>query len=207
MIKGMIGKKLGMTQVYDDNGAVVPVTVIEAGPCVVTQVKTPETDGYSAVQIGLVESKTPRKLSKPELGHLKKNGIAPLRHLKEFRVDEGAEVNVGDQVLVNNFEPKQKVMVSGVTQGKGFQGVMKRHGFGGGRMTHGSHFKRAPGSIGQCATPSRVFPGKKMPGQMGSKKVTIKNLEVVQVIEDKNLLLVKGAVPGSKGGFVTIRMS
>jgi len=207
MIQGLIGKKLGMTQVYDENGSVVPVTVIEAGPCVVTQVKTLETDGYNAVQLGLVESKTPRKLPKGELGHLKKNGIAPLRHLKEFRLPEAGEIKVGDQVLVNAFEPKQKVKVSGITQGKGFQGVIKRHGFGGGRMTHGSHFKRAPGSIGQCATPSRVFPGKKMPGQMGAKKVTVRNLEVVQVIEDKNLLLVKGAVPGSKGGFVTIRMS
>lgn len=207
MIHGLIGKKLGMTQVYDENGAVVPVTVIEAGPCVVTQVKTTETDGYSAVQIGLVEAKVPRKLSKPEVGHLKKNGIAPLRHLKEFRVEEGAEVKVGDQVLVTSFEPKQKVTVSGISQGKGFQGVVKRHGFGGGRMTHGSMFHRAPGSIGQCATPSRVFPGKKMPGHMGAKGVTVKNLEVVQVIEDKNLLLVKGAVPGSKGGFVTIRLS
>lgn len=207
MIQGLIGKKLGMTQIYDENGTVVPVTVIEAGPCVVTQVKTTETDGYEAVQIGLVESKAPRKLNKPEVGHLAKNGIAPLRHLKEFKVADGTAVTVGDKVLVTSFEPKQKVTVSGVTQGKGFQGVVKRHGFGGGRMTHGSHFKRAPGSIGQCATPSRVFPGKKMPGQMGRKKVTVKNLEVVQVIEDKNLLLVKGAVPGSKGGFVTIRMS
>jgi len=207
MIQGMLGKKLGMTQIYDEKGAVVPVTVIEAGPCVVTQVKTPETDGYSAVQLGLVESKVPRKLSKPEVGHLKKNGIAPLRHLKEFKVADGTEVKVGDQLLVTHFEVKQKVMVSGITQGKGFQGVIKRHGFGGGRMTHGSHFKRAPGSIGQCATPSRVFPGKKMPGQMGAKMVTVRNLEVVQVIEDKNLLLVKGAVPGSKGGFVTIRIS
>jgi len=207
MIQGMIGKKLGMTQVYDEKGAVVPVTVIEAGPCVVTQVKTPDTDGYSAVQLGLVEAKVPRKLSKPEVGHLKKNGIAPLRHLKEFKVADGTEVKVGDQVLVSHFEVKQKVMVSGTSQGKGFQGVIKRHGFGGGRMTHGSHFKRAPGSIGQCATPSRVFPGKKMPGHMGAKTVTVRNLEVVQVIEDKNLLLVKGAVPGSKGGFVTIRIS
>jgi large subunit ribosomal protein L3 len=207
MIQGLIGKKLGMTQVYDESGQVLPVTVIEAGPCVVTQVKTADTDGYSAVQIGLVEQKTPRKLNKPETGHLKKNGIAPLRHLKEFPLPEGTEVAVGDQVLVTSFEAKQKVSISGITQGKGFQGVVKRHGFGGGRMTHGSHFKRAPGSIGQCATPSRVFPGKKMPGQMGSKKVTTKNLEVVQVIEDKNLLLVKGAVPGSKGGLVTIRMS
>lgn len=207
MIHGLIGKKLGMTQVYDENGAVVPVTVIEAGPCVVTQVKTTETDGYCAVQIGLVEAKVPRKLSKPEVGHLKKNGIAPLRHLKEFRVEEGSEIKVGDQVLVTSFAPKQKVTVSGISQGKGFQGVVKRHGFGGGRMTHGSMFHRAPGSIGQCATPSRVFPGKRLPGHMGHKGVTVKNLEVVQVIEDKNLLLVKGAVPGSKGGFVTIRLS
>lgn len=205
MIKGLIGKKLGMTQVYDESGAVVPVTVIEAGPCVVTQVKTPDKDGYSAVQLGLVEKKAPRKLSKPRLGHLKKHDIAPLRHLKEFKVPEGADPQVGEQVLVTSFEAKEKVVVTGVTQGKGFQGVIRRHGFGGGRMTHGSHFHRAPGSIGQCATPSRVFPGKKMPGQMGNKNVTVKNLEVVQVIEDKNLMLVKGAVPGSKGGLIFIR--
>lgn len=207
MIQGMIGKKLGMTQVYDENGAVVPVTVIEAGPCVVTQVKTKDTDGYNAVQIGLVEDKKPRKLSKAEVSHLSKNQLAPMRHLKEFRVPEGTEVAVGDQVLVTNFEANQKISVSGVSQGKGFQGVIRRHGFGGGRMSHGSNFHRAPGSIGQCATPSRVFPGKKLPGHMGAKKVTTKNLEIVQVIEDKNLLLVKGAVPGHKGGLVTIRKS
>ena len=174
MLKGLIGKKVGMTQVYDESGRVIPVTVLEAGPCVVTQVKSVEKDGYSAVQLGLVEKKNPKKVSKPEQGHLKKNGIAPLRHLKEFRVPEGTEVNVGDQVLVTEFEANEKVSVSGTSQGKGFQGVIKRHGFGGGRMTHGSHFKRAPGSIGQCATPSRVFPGKKMPGQMGARKVTTK---------------------------------
>ena len=128
-----------------------------------------------------------------------------MRHLREFPVDGGEAPKIGDQILVTNFEEGAKISVSGTTQGKGFQGVIKRHGFGGGRMTHGSHFKRAPGSIGQCATPSRVFPGKKMPGQMGSRKVTTKNLEVVRVIEDKNLLLVKGAVPGSKGGIVVIR--
>lgn len=203
MINGMIAKKLGMTQVYDEAGRVIPVTVLEAGPCVVTQVKSEDNDGYSAVQIGLVEKKNPRKLSKPEVGHLAKNNIAPMRHLREFAILGDAPA-VGDQILVTSFEVKDKVSVSGITQGKGFQGVVKRYGFGGGRMTHGSHFKRAPGSIGQCATPSRVFPGKKMPGQMGSRKVTTRNLEVVQVIEDKNLLLVKGAVPGSKGGMVVI---
>ncbi len=206
MVKGLIGKKIGMTQVYDETGQVIPVTVLEAGPCVITQIKTREKDGYQAVQLGLVEEKGSR-ITKGEEGHLKKNGIAPLRHLKEFKVAAAAEANVGDQVLVTTFKARDKVTVSGISQGKGFQGVMRRHGFGGGRKTHGSHFKRAPGSIGQCATPSRVFPGKPMPGQMGSRKVTTKNLEIVQVIEDKNLLLVKGAVPGSKGGLVIIRES
>jgi large subunit ribosomal protein L3 len=204
MVKGLIGKKLGMTQVYDESGSVVPVTVLEAGPCVVTQVKSTESDGYTAVQLGFVEKKTP-KISKPEEGHLKKNGLAPVKHLKEFKIAPGTEVTVGDQILVTTFAAKDLVSVTGTSQGKGFQGVMKRHGFGGGRKTHGSHFHRAPGSIGQCATPSRVFPGKKLPGQMGAKKVTTKNLEVVSVIEDKNLLLIKGAVPGSKGGYVIIR--
>ena len=207
MVKGLIAKKVGMTQVYDENGGVVPVTVLEAGPCVVTQIKTSEKDGYNAVQLGLVEKKAPRKLSKPEEGHLQKSGIAPLRHLKEFKIGGDSEIKIGDQVLVNAFQVKDMISVSGVSQGKGFQGVMRRHGFGGGRATHGSNFHRAPGSIGQCATPSRVFPGKKMPGQMGSKRVTTKNLEIVEVIEDKNLLLVKGAVPGSRGGLVYIRES
>ena len=207
MVKGIIGKKLGMTQIYDETGRVVPVTVVQAGPCVVTQVKSKETDGYQAVQLGLVEASTPKNLSKPELGHLKKNSIAPLRHLKEFPVPEDSTAKPGDQVLVSHFEVNTKVTISGTSQGKGYQGVVRRHGFGGGRMTHGSHFKRAPGSIGQCATPGKVFPGKKLPGQMGNKKVTTKNLEIVQIIPDKNLMLVKGAVPGSKGGLVTIRES
>jgi len=205
MIKGLIGKKIGMTQVYDADGRVIPVTVVEAGPCVVTQIKTPERDGYSAVQLGLIEKKAPRKLSKAEKGHLEKNGVAPLRHLREFKISNGEEVNVGDTVPVTTFEPNEMVAITGKTRGRGFQGVIKRHGFGGGRATHGSHFKRAPGSIGQCATPGRVFPGKKMPGQMGSKNVTVKNLEVVKVIEDKNLILVKGAVPGSKGTLLTLK--
>lgn len=204
MVNGLIGKKLGMTQVYDENGKVLPVTVVEAGPCIVTQVKNSETDNYSAIQLGLVEKKAPRKLTKPQLGHLSKNNIAPMRHLREFKITEGEEVNVGDQVLVSIFKENEKVDVVGKSKGKGFQGVIKRHGFGGGRMTHGSHFHRAPGSIGQCATPSRVFPGKKMPGQMGSKRVTVKNLEIVQVIEDQNLVLVKGAIPGAVGCLVTL---
>lgn len=207
MVKGLIGKKMGMTQVYDEAGRVVPVTVLEAGPCIVTQVKSTDKDGYNAIQVGLVEKKAPRRLSKPEKGHLDKNGIAPLRHLKEFKISSDKEVKVGDQILAGAFAVKDMVSVSGISQGKGFQGVVRRYGFGGGRMTHGSHFKRAPGSIGQCATPSRVFPGKKMPGQMGSKRITTKNLEVVKIIEDKNLILVKGAVPGSKGGIVVIRES
>jgi large subunit ribosomal protein L3 len=194
-----------MTQVYDANGAVIPVTVLEMGPCVVTQIKTAENDGYVSVQLGWLEAIPARKISKPELGHLKKAGAAPCRHLREFRLAADTEVTLGDQVGVSNFQVAEKVTVTGTSQGKGFQGVIKRHGFGGGRQTHGSHFKRAPGSIGQCATPSRVFPGKRMPGQMGNKRVTTKNLEIVQIIEDKNLILLKGAVPGSKGGLVTIR--
>lgn len=204
MVNGLIGKKLGMTQVYDENGKVLPVTVVEAGPCIVTQIKNPEKDKYTAVQLGLVEKKAPRKLTKPQLGHLSKNNIAPMRHLREFKLTDGEEVNVGDQVLVSIFKANEKVDVVGKSKGKGFQGVVRRHGFGGGRMTHGSHFHRAPGSIGQCATPSRVFPGKKMPGQMGSRRVTVKNLEIVQVIEDQNLVLVKGAIPGAVGCLVTL---
>lgn len=207
MIKGLIGKKIGMTQVYDEDGRVIPVTVLEAGPCVITQVKTKDRDGYDAIQVGLVEPRPPRHISKGERGHLAKQELAPMRHLREFKLSNGEEVNVGDQLLAGVFAKSDMLTVTATSKGKGFQGVVRRHGFGGGRMTHGSHFKRAPGSIGQCATPSRVFPGKKMPGQMGNKRVTVKNLEVVDVIEDKNLILVKGAVPGSKGGIVTIRVS
>ena len=207
MIKGLIGKKIGMTQIFDSEGRVVPVTVVEAGPCVVTQIKTPEKDGYSAVQLGLIEKKAPRKLSQAEKGHLGKNNIAPLRHLKEFKLENGEKLNVGDTVPVTTFEPNELLTITGITRGRGFQGVIKRHGFGGGRATHGSNFKRAPGSIGMCATPSRVFPGKKMPGHMGAKNVTVKNLEVVRVIEDKNLILVKGAVPGAKGTLLTLKKS
>lgn len=207
MINGLIGKKIGMTQIFDETGKVIPVTVLEAGPCVVTQIKTVESDGYDAVQVGLVEKKPPKHLSRPAQGHLNRASLPMVRHLKEFSGEANAEVKVGDQISVNAFEKQQKLNVTGTSKGKGFQGVIRRHGFGGGRMTHGSNFKRAPGSIGQCATPSRVFPGKRMPGQMGARKVTVKNLEIVDIIEDRNLILVKGAVPGSNGGLVTIQKS
>ena len=205
MIKGLIGKKIGMTQVFDENGLAVPVTVLEAGPCVITHIKNADRDGYDAVQVGLIEGKMPRKLTKGQLGHLEKSGTRPVRHLREFKIPQGVEVKIGDEIGVSQFEKKELLTIVGTSKGKGFQGVVKRHGFGGGRMTHGSNFKRAPGSIGQCATPSRVFPGKKMPGHMGDKRVTVKNLEVVEIIADKNLILVKGAVPGARGGIVTIR--
>jgi len=207
MIKGLIAKKVGMTQVFNESGQAVPVTVLQAGPCVVTQIKMAQTDGYDAVQLGLVEAKTPRNLSKPEQGHLKRCGVTAVRHLSEFLIPEGAEVKVGDQLSVTQFERKELVTVSARSKGKGFQGVIRRHGFGGGRETHGSNFQRAPGSIGQCAFPSRVFPGKKLPGHMGHRRVTVKNLEVVEIIPDQNLILVKGAVPGARGGIVTLRKS
>ena len=205
MIKGLIAKKIGMTQVFDENGQAIPVTVLEAGPCVVTYVKVAEKDGYDAVQVGLVERKPAKNLSKGEAGHLSKREIQPVRYLREFEIPQGVEVKVGDELSVSQFEKKEMLTVVGTSKGKGFQGVIRRHGFGGGRMTHGSNFKRAPGSIGQCAFPSRVFPGKKLPGHMGDRKVTVKNLEVMEIIPDKNLILVKGAVPGSRGGIVTLR--
>jgi large subunit ribosomal protein L3 len=203
---GLIGKKLGMTQVFDDNGRVIPVTVIQAGPCVVVQKKTQEKEGYSSVQLGFVESGK-LKVNKPTEGHFKKAGVPPTRLLKEFAFEESEEepVNVGDQILVHNvFSPDDLVNVSGRSTGRGFQGVMKRHGHSGGKATHGSMFHRAPGSIGASAYPSRVLPGIKMPGRMGNQQMKIRNLRVVQVDKENHLLVVKGAVPGSTGGYVTI---
>jgi large subunit ribosomal protein L3 len=199
----LLGKKIGMTQVFQEDGRVQRVTVVEAGPCPVTAIRTEDRDGYVAVQLGFGEVKE-KALTKAELGHLKKVDAAPLRTLREFR-DEAGELQVGDTVTVEAFEKGQKVKVSGISKGKGFQGTVKRHGFSRGPVTHGSHNVRAPGSIGASATPSRVFKGIRGPGQMGHERVTQRGLEVVDVIPDQNLLLLRGSVPGPKGGTVEIR--
>jgi large subunit ribosomal protein L3 len=199
----LLGKKIGMTQVFQEDGRVQRVTVVEAGPCPVTAIRTEDRDGYVAVQLGFGDVKE-KALTKAELGHLKKVDAAPLRTLREFR-DEAGELQVGDTVTVEAFEKGQKVKVSGISKGKGFQGTVKRHGFSRGPVTHGSHNVRAPGSIGASATPSRVFKGIRGPGQMGHERVTQRGLEVVDVIPDQNLLLLRGSVPGPKGGTVEIR--
>lgn len=208
MLDGLIGKKVGMTQIFDENGNVVPVTVIQAGPCVVVQRKTPDKDGYSALQVGLVEPGRKFQANRPREGHFKKSGVPPVRVLREFGFQEENEekpVQPGDQVLAGDvFQVNDRVHVSGRAKGKGFQGVVRRHGFHGGRATHGSMFHRAPGSIGASAFPSRVLKGMKAPGRMGGNQVTVKKLRVVQVDSENNLLLVEGAVPGSRGGYVSI---
>lgn len=205
----ILGKKLGMTQVFQEDGSVVPVTVIEAGPCKVTAVREAERDGYKAVQLAFGEVK-PGKLSKGEEGHLKKAGSAPMRHLVEFRdedlgAEDGEGPKIGDDVTVATFEAGQKVKVAGISIGKGFQGGIKRHNFSRGPVSHGSHNVRAPGSIGASAFPARVFKGMRMPGQMGNKRVTQKGLEIADVDTDRNLLLIKGSVPGAKNGIVEVR--
>ncbi len=201
---GLLGRKIGMTQVFSpEDGRVHRVTVIEAGPCFVTGIRRSERDGYDAVQLGFGAVKE-KRLAKGELGHLKKAGAPPVRHLVEFR-DEAGELQVGAEVRCDAFEPGQKVKVSGVSKGKGFQGTIKRHNFSRGPVSHGSHNVRAPGSIGASATPSRVFKGIKGPGRMGGKRVTQRGLEVVEVIPGENLLLVRGAVPGPKGSTVEVR--
>ena len=181
MVRGILGKKVGMTQIFDDDGRVVPVTVVEAGPCVVVQRKSEESDGYEAVQIGLVEKSPRRGAPKPITGHFSAAGVPPTRVLAEVPVDSGDEAKPGDSVLADIFSADDTVHVVGKSKGRGFQGVIKRHNFGGGKATHGSMFHRAPGSIGRSATPSRVFPGQKMPGQLGNKRVTVKNAQVVKV--------------------------
>jgi len=207
MIEGIIGKKIGMTQIFDDDGNIVPVTAVKAGPCIVIQKKGKQKDGYEAVQVGLVEDKK-IKLNKPIEGHLKKRKIKqPIKILKEFRIEKGAKVKEGAELKVDIFEKVNKVDVSGISKGKGFQGVIKRYHFSGGKKTHGSRFHRKPGSIGNSASPSRVFRGKKMPGQMGNKKATVLNLELVKIDKENNILLLKGAVPGSNGGTVIIKKS
>ena len=203
----ILGKKLGMTQVFAEDGAVTPVTVIEAGPCTVTAVREQERDGYAAVQLAFGEIKE-GKLSKAEQGHLKKAGAPPSRHLVEFRDEDlGAEEGpkVGDDVTVASFEPGQKVKVSGVSVGKGFQGGIKRHNFSRGPVSHGSHNVREPGSIGASAFPARVFKGMRMPGQMGNKRITQRGLEIADVDAERNLLLIKGSVPGHRNAVVEVR--
>lgn len=206
MINAIYGKKIGMTQLFDEDGKVIPVTVIEAAPNKVCQVKTTATDGYEAVQLGFGTIKE-QKVNKPMAGHFAKQGVEPVRYLREIRVADGAEHTVGEEVTVANFAEVKKVDVTGTSKGKGFAGVMRRYGFGGGPGGHGAHFHRAPGSVGQCAYPSRVFKGVRLPGHMGCDTVTTKNLEVVRVDEDMNLIMLKGAVPGGKNGVVRIRMA
>lgn len=204
-VKGVLGEKLGMTQVWDDANRVVPVTVIKAGPCVVTQVRTPDTDGYSAVQLGFGAIE-PRKVNKPSAGHFAKAGTAPRRHLVELRTDDASEYTLGQEISLDIFEPGQEVDVTGTTKGKGYAGVMKRHGFSGLKASHGVQRKhRSPGSIGACATPGRVFKGMRMAGRMGIDRQTTQNLKIVKVDIERGLILVKGAVPGPKGGLVLIR--
>ncbi|HEV8145225.1 MAG TPA: 50S ribosomal protein L3 [Bryobacteraceae bacterium] len=207
MSPGILGKKIGMTQVFRADGQVVPVTVLKAGPCVVVQRKTPQTDGYDAVQLGLMEYVKKSKISKPQTGHLKKSGAEGVKFQREFRLDNTAngDMKAGDRVLVDEFKPKDIVDVIGISKGRGFQGVVRRHHFKGGPSGHGSMFHRAPGSIGASSFPSRVFPGMKMSGQMGTNRVTVRNLEIVEVDAEENVLLVKGAVPGPNGGYVMVR--
>ena len=203
--KGILGKKLGMTQVWDENNRVVPVTVVEAGPCVVTQVRTPEVDGYSAVQIAFGQI-DPRKVNQPMLGHFAKAGVTPRRHLVELRFDNASEYTLGQELGADTFEAGSSIDVSGVTKGKGFAGVMKRHGFHGVGASHGAHKNhRKPGSIGACATPGRVFKGVRMAGRMGGVAQTVQNLKVHAVDLEKGLILVKGAIPGPTGAVVLIR--
>lgn len=202
-MKAIIGKKIGMTQIFDEKGTVIPVTAIQAGPCAVAQVKTTETDGYNSIQLGFGEVKE-KHMNKPEKGHFAKAGISNKKYLREFRVDS-IDVKVGDEVKADVFVAGDKIDVQGTTKGKGFQGVIKRHGQSRGPMGHGSMYHRRPGSMGPTSTPGRVFKGKKLPGHMGVQTVTIQNLDVVRVDLDKNVILVKGSVPGAKGSLLKIR--
>ena len=206
MKKAIIGKKIGMTQIFDETGKVIPVTAILAGPCVVAQVKTVETEGYNAIQLGFGEVKE-KHINKPEKGHFAKAGLEAKKHLREFRLESIEGVKVGDEVKADVFATGDKIDVQGTTKGKGFQGVIKRHGQSRGPMGHGSMYHRRPGSMGPTSTPGRVFKGKKLPGHMGVQTVTIQNLDVVRVDLDKNVLLVKGSVPGAKGALLKIRPS
>ncbi len=206
MVNGLLGRKLGMTRMFMEDGRWVEVTLVQAGPCKVTQLKTTEKDGYEAVQVGFGDIRE-KNCTKPLLGHFKNNGIDPMRHLREFRVDSSATMNVGDEIKNDIFKVGEKVDVCGTTKGRGFAGVIRRYGFKGGPGGHGSHFHRAPGSIGQSADPAKVIKGKRLPGRMGGKQVTTQNLEILEVLPDKNLLVVRGAVPGANGGLVVVKRS
>lgn len=206
MIDGLIGKKMGMTQIFSADGKVVPVTVLQVGPCLVTQVKSTDKDGYCAVQLGLVEPTSNKRITKPRLGHFKKANVPPLKQMREFRItDEKAELTSGQRFKVDLFQVQEKVDVIGISKGKGFAGVVKRHHFRGGPATHGSMFHRAPGSIGGSSFPSRVFPGMRGAGRMGNQQVTLRNLTVIDIDPENNLMLVEGAVPGAKGTYIVVR--
>ncbi len=207
MSPGILGKKIGMTQLFRPDGQVVPVTLLKAGPCFVVQRKTPATDGYDAVQLGLNEFVKAKRISKPLTGHLKKAGAEGAKFLREFRLSQGgsSDLKAGDKVLVSDFKPSEKVDVIGISKGRGFAGVVKRHHFRGSDGTHGSMHHRAPGSIGASSFPSRVIPGMRMGGHMGDEQVTVRNLEIIEVDTEDNVLVVKGAVPGPNGGYVVVR--
>jgi large subunit ribosomal protein L3 len=207
MIEGMIGRKVGMSQIFLEDGTVAPVTVIEAGPCVVVQRRSQATDGYEAVQLGFVDARAAKRANKATRGHHEKAGVPPTRLRREFAIDAGSTLQPGDKVLVDIFDGVGKVDVIGTSKGKGFQGVMRRHNFGGGQGSHGSMFHRAPGSIGSSAFPSRVFKGMRGAGHMGNHQVTVKNLKVIRIDKDKNLLMLRGAVPGAVGVAVTLHRS
>jgi len=208
MIEGLIGIKLGMTQVFSEEGMVIPVTVLKAGPCVVIQKKNRQSDGYEAVQLGFVEPTAERKVSKALLGHFKKGGLPPTRRIREFKIlSEADKISIGDQITAGMFQVHENVDVSGISKGKGFAGVMKRHHFRGGAATHGSMFHRAPGSVGASAYPSRTFAGMRGAGHLGAARITVKNLQVVRVDTENHLLVVRGAVPGADGGYLVIRRS
>lgn len=203
-MKTLLGKKIGMTQIFTEDGQVVPVTVVEAGPEVVTQIKTVETDGYNAVQVGYEDQKAHR-VNKPMAGHYEKAGVAPKKHLAEFKIEDGETYELGQEITVADFEEGMKIDITGISKGKGTQGNIKRHGHHRGPMSHGSKHKRLAGALAAGTYPSRVFKGNKAPGRMGRDKITVQNVVLVKVIADRNLMLVKGAVPGKKGGVVRIR--
>lgn len=203
MSVGLLGNKIGMTQIFDESGNIIPVTILKVGPCVVTQVKTKSKDGYHSIQVGY-GNVSPKSLTQPELGHLQKSDIQPLRYLKEFRVSEDSEFNLGQILDVNSFAPGQLINIQGKSIGKGFSGLQKRYNFSRGPMTHGSKNHRAPGSIGMGTSPGRVLPGKKMSGQVGNKVTTIKKLKVIQVNLEENILVIKGSVPGKPGNLLSI---